>query len=111
MMDVRWTHHGDDFTIHTDIESLCCLPKMNMKGYVNYASVKKKENGGRTICALTIAEKDEALSFASGSAVFPPLSDVKDTYGLGRSDGIDLGLRVSHKLPGNVNSYRSLAAL
>ena len=71
----------------------------------------KKENGGRTICALTIAEKDESLSFASGSAVFPPLSDVKDTYGLGRSDGIDLGLRVSHKLPGNVNSYRSLAAL
>ena len=63
------------------------------------------------ICALTIAEKDEALSFASGSAVFAPLSDVKDTYGLGRSDGIDLGLRVSHKLPGNVNSYRSLAAL
>ena len=37
------------------------------------------------IRALTIAEKDEALSFASGSAVFPPLSDVKDTYGLGRS--------------------------
>ena len=71
----------------------------------------KKRNGGRTICALTIAEKDESLSFASGSAVFPPLSDVKDTYGLGRSDGIDLGLRVSHKLPGNVNSYRSLAAL
>ena len=45
----------------------------------------KKENGGRTICALTIAEKDEALSFASGSAVFPPLSDVKDTYSLGCS--------------------------
>ena len=45
--------------------------------------LKKKENGGRTICTLTIAEKDEALSFASGSAVFPPLSDVKDTYGLG----------------------------
>ena len=37
------------------------------------------------ISALTIAEKDEALSFASGSAVFAPLSDVKDTYGLGRS--------------------------
>ena len=31
----------------------------------------KKRNGGRTICALTIAEKDEALSFASGSAVSP----------------------------------------
>ena len=54
-----------------------------MKGYVNYASVK--ENGGKTICTLTIAEKDEALSFASGSAVSLPLSDVKDTYGLGRS--------------------------
>ena len=72
--------------------------------------LKKKENGGRMISALTIAEKDEALSLASGSAVFPPLSDVKDTYGLGRSDGIDLGLRVSHKLPGNANSCRSLAA-
>ena len=45
--------------------------------------LKKKENGGRTICTLTIAEKDEALSFASGSADFPPLSVVKDTYGLG----------------------------
>ena len=45
----------------------------------------KKENGGRTIYAVTVAEKDEALSFASGSAVFPPLSDVKDTYGLGHS--------------------------
>ena len=71
----------------------------------------KKENGGRTICALTIAEKEEVLSFASGSAVFPPLSDVKDTYGLERSDGIGLGLRVSHKLPGNANSCRSLAVL
>ena len=48
------------------------------------------------ICALTIAEKDEALSFASGSAVFAPLSDVKDTYGLGCSNGIGLGLRISH---------------
>ena len=85
MMDLRWTHHGDNFTVHTDIESLGCSPKMNMKGYVNYASVKKKENSGRTICTLTIAEKDEVLSFASGSAVFPPLSDVKDTYGLGHS--------------------------
>ena len=37
------------------------------------------------MCALTIAEKDESLSFASGSAVFPPLSDVKDTYSLGCS--------------------------
>ena len=45
----------------------------------------KKRNGGRTICALTIAEKDEALSFASGSAVFASLSDVKDTYSLGCS--------------------------
>lgn len=44
---------------------------MNMKGYVNYASTKKKEKGGRTTCALTIAEKDKAMSFASGSAVFP----------------------------------------
>ena len=58
---------------------------MNMKGYVNYASIFKKGNGGRTVCTLTIAEKDEALSFASGSAVFAPLRDVKDTYGLGRS--------------------------
>ena len=41
---------------------------------------------------------------ASGSAVFPPLSDVKDTYGFERSDGIGLGLRISHKLPGNANS-------
>ena len=65
-MDVRWTHHGDDFTVHTDIESLCCSSKMNMKGYVNYASVKKKENGGRTMCALTIAEKGEALSLPQG---------------------------------------------
>ena len=111
MMDLRWTHHGDNFTVHTDIESLGCSPKMNMKGYVNYASVKKKENSGRTICTLTIAEKDEALSFASGSAVFPPLSDVKDTYGLGCSDGIGLGLCISHKLPGNANSCRPLAAL
>ena len=69
---------------------------MNMKGYVNYASIFKKGNGGRTVCTLTIAEKDEALSFASGSAVFPPLSDVKDTYGLGCSNGIGLGLRISH---------------
>ena len=45
----------------------------------------KKRNGGRMICALTIAEKDEALSFASGSAVSLPLSDVKDTYSLGCS--------------------------
>ena len=58
---------------------------MNMKGYVNYASVKKKKMVARTICTLTIAEKDEALSFASGSAVSLPLSDVKDTYGLGCS--------------------------
>ena len=71
----------------------------------------KKRNGGRTICALTIAEKDEALSFASGSAVFPPLSDVKDTYGLGCSDGIGLGFHVSHKLPGNDSSCRPLAVL
>ena len=83
-MGVRWTYHGDNFTIHTNIESLCCTSKMNL-GYVNYASVKKKKMVARTICTLTIAEKDEALSFASGSAVFPPLSDVKDTYGLGRS--------------------------
>ena len=108
MMDVGWTHHSDDFTVHTNIESLGCSSKMNMKGYVNYASVK--ENGGKTICTLTIAEKDEALSFASGSAVSLPLSDVKDTYGLGQSDGIGLGLCISHKLPGNVNSCRSLAA-
>ena len=40
---MRWTHHGDNFTVHTDIESLGCSPKMNMKGYVNYASVKKKK--------------------------------------------------------------------
>ena len=72
--------------------------------------LKKKENGGRTICTLTIAEKDEALSFASGSAVSLPLRDVKDTYGLGRSDGIGLGLCISQKLPGNDNSCRSLAA-
>ena len=80
MMDVRWTYNGDNSTIHTDIESLCCSSKMNMKGYVNYASVKKRKR--RLICALTIAEKNEALSFASGSAVFPHLSDVKDTFGL-----------------------------
>ena len=42
-MDVRWTHHGDDFTVHTNIESLGFSSKMNMKGYVNYASVKKKK--------------------------------------------------------------------
>ena len=73
MMDVRWTYLGDSVTIYTNIESLCCTPKMNMKGYVSYASIKKKkkENGGRMTCALTIAEKDKALSFASGSAVFP----------------------------------------
>ena len=56
--------------------------------------LKKKENGGRMISALTIAKKDEALSLASGSAVFPPLSDVKDSYSLGRSDGIGLGFCV-----------------
>ena len=43
MMDMRWTHHGDDFTVHTNIESLGCSLKMNMKGYVNYDSVKKKK--------------------------------------------------------------------
>ena len=43
MMDLRCTLHGDNFTVHTDIESLGCSPKMNMKGYVNYASVKKKK--------------------------------------------------------------------
>ena len=42
MMDVRWTYHGDSVTIYTNIESLCCTPKMNMKGYVSYASIKKK---------------------------------------------------------------------
>ena len=42
MMDVRWTYNGDNFTIHTNIESLCCTSKMNL-GYVNYASVKKKK--------------------------------------------------------------------
>ena len=73
--------------------------------------LKKKENGGRMISALTIAEKDEALSLASGSAVSLPLRDVKDTYGLGRSDGIGLGLCISHKLPGNANSCGPLAAL
>jgi len=52
MMGMRWTHHGDDFTVHTNIESLCCTSKMNMKGYVNYASVKKKKMvEGR--CALS----------------------------------------------------------
>ena len=44
------------------------------------------------ISALTIAEKDEALSLASGSAVFPPLSDVKDTYGL-------MGILLGTKFP------------
>ena len=43
---------------------------MNMKGYVSYASIKK-ENGGTMTLALTIAEKDKALGFASGSAGFP----------------------------------------
>ena len=42
-MDVGWTHHSDDFTVHTNIESLGCSSKMNMKGYVNYASFKKKK--------------------------------------------------------------------
>ena len=70
----------------------------------------KKENGGRTICAVTVAEKDEALSFASGSAVFPPLSDVKDTYSLGHSRWDRPGVLHSHKLPGNANSCRPLAA-
>ena len=72
MMGVRWTYHGDSVTIYTDSESLCCTPNMNMKGCVSYASIKKKkENGGRMICALTIAEKGKALGFASGSAGFP----------------------------------------
>ena len=51
-----------------------------------------------------------STELASGSAVSLPLRDVKDTYGLGRSDGIGLGLCISQKLPGNDNSCRSLAA-
>ena len=70
MMDVRWTYHGDSFTMYTNSESLCCTSKMNMKGYVSYASIKK-ENGGTMTLALTIAEKGKALGFASGSAGFP----------------------------------------
>ena len=37
------------------------------------------------ICALTIAEKDEALALPQGLQSPLPLSDVKDTYSLERS--------------------------
>ena len=44
------------------------------------------------ICTLTIAEKDKALSFASGFAVFLPLINGKDTYSLGYSRWDRLGV-------------------
>lgn len=41
-MDVNETYHGEYFTLHTNIESLCCIPETKIMLYFNYISVKKK---------------------------------------------------------------------
>ena len=41
VMDVNQTYCGDHFTIHTNIESLCCTLE-TIKLYVNYTSVKNE---------------------------------------------------------------------
>ena len=35
------TYCGDHFIIHLNIESLCCIPKMNIILHINYISIKK----------------------------------------------------------------------
>ena len=67
---------------------------MNMKGYVNYASVKKKKmvEGPYVLSQLLRKMKHWALPQGLQSPLH--LSDVKDTYSLGRSDGIGLGFCV-----------------
>lgn len=42
-MDVNQTNWGDHFAIHTNIESLCCMPETNMS-YVNYTSFLFKKS-------------------------------------------------------------------
>ena len=85
MMDMRWIYHGDNFTIHRNIESLCCSSKMNMKGYVNYASIKKKKMVEGRYALSQLLRKIKHWALPQGLQSPLPLSDVKDTYGLGRS--------------------------
>ena len=40
--DVNQTYCGD-FTIYTNIKSLCCTPETNIMLDVNYTSIKKKK--------------------------------------------------------------------
>ena len=38
LMDVNYTYGGDYFAIYTNMESLWCIPEINML-YVNYISI------------------------------------------------------------------------
>ena len=40
VMDINQTYCGDNFTIYTNFESLCCKPETNIMLYINYISVK-----------------------------------------------------------------------
>ena len=42
VMVVNETLCGDHFTIHTNIESLCCTTKIDITLYVNYMTILKK---------------------------------------------------------------------
>ena len=41
VIHVNQTYCGDHFIIHENMESLCCIRKVNIMLYVNYTSIKK----------------------------------------------------------------------
>ena len=43
VMNVNQTQCDDNFTIYTNIESLCCIPENDIMLYVTYTSFKKKK--------------------------------------------------------------------
>ena len=40
------TYYDDHFTMYTNVDSLCCIPKINIILYVNYISIFKKFRRG-----------------------------------------------------------------
>ena len=51
-MDVNYTYSGDHFPIYMYIESLCCIPKINLILYINFW-VRNKYKKNRIDCLKT----------------------------------------------------------
>ena len=48
-LDGYQTYHSDHFVMHTNIESLCCMPETYIILYVNYTSIKKRERDTKEV--------------------------------------------------------------